>query len=144
LWSFTPTEVKEGKRPSIEHTTAFDYILRLQKNVDFIDNNGVTALHLASTFSEHQTRRLLEAGAEPLKATYEKLTPLHLAARPRQSNVIGMLLESLRLWTDQDAISAAVNTEDGFGNTILHYACASGRDDDDDDDDDINLRPGAW
>jgi ankyrin repeat protein len=99
LCSLTPIEVKEGKRPSIEHTTAFDYILGLRKNVYFVDNNGVTALHLASTFSEYQTRRLLEAGADPLKAIFEKLTPLHLAARSQQSNIIGMLLESLRLRT---------------------------------------------
>jgi ankyrin repeat protein len=127
LSSFTPIEVREGKSPSIEHTTEFDYMLGFQKNVDFVDNDGVTALHLASTFSEYQTRRLLEAGADPLKATYEKLTPFHLAARSQQSNIIGMLLDSLRLRADQDAISAAVNAEDGFGNTILHYACASGR-----------------
>jgi hypothetical protein len=37
------------------------------------------------------------------------------------------MLDSLRLWTDQDAISAAVNAEDGFGNTILHYASTLGR-----------------
>jgi ankyrin repeat protein len=82
---------------------------------------------LAPTFSEYQIRRLLEASADPYKATYEKLTPLHLAARSWKSNIIGMLLDSLRLRTGQDAISAAVNAEDGFGNTILHYACALGR-----------------
>lgn len=120
-------------------TTAFDTILQVYVdrgyNIDSLDNFGVTPLHLACTFSEYQTRQLLQAGADLRKPTHEGLTPLHLSARCRKPNIVGILLETARE-RDLDApetsqplnlVHELVNTKDCHGRPALHYACASGR-----------------
>ncbi|GAP93143.1 putative ankyrin repeat protein [Rosellinia necatrix] len=65
--------------------------------VDVADNAGITPLHLASTISCIYTRKLLDAGADPKRATMEGRTPLHLAAQSRASNIVGILLDALYL-----------------------------------------------
>lgn len=108
--------------------TTFDYILGLfEGDIDSPDVNGITSLHLACTFSEYQTRRLLDFGASSLLKTNEGLTVLHLAARCRQANVIGITLENLSTKVEKEAIQDFVNTADALGRTALYYACASGR-----------------
>lgn len=119
-------------------TTAFDTILQVfvdrGHNLDSPDHSGLTPLHLACTFSEYQTRRLLQAGANLRKSTHEGLTPLHLSARCRQPNIIGILLEVARereLNAPQGkpsiSVHELVNAEDCHGRPALYYACASGR-----------------
>lgn len=120
-------------------TTAFDTVMQVYVDrgytLDSADNSGVTPLHLASAFSEYQTRRLLQAGADPRKSTHDGLTPLHLSARCRQPNIIGILLGTARE-RELDAPEASrpsfsahelVNTMDCYGRPALFYACASGR-----------------
>lgn len=108
--------------------TTFDYILGTYAgDVDPRDANGITPLHLACTFSEYQTRRLLESRANSLLKTNEGLTSLHLAARSRQANIIGIILEHLSTQKDEEAIQEFVNAADTTGRTALYYACASGR-----------------
>ena len=96
--------------------------------VDQTDRMGVTALHLVSTHSELDTRRLLEAGADPLKATYEGLTPLHLAARSRKPSIIAILLEWLESRCPNGAVQRAhaIIPGSNFWLTPLHFACTSG------------------
>lgn len=65
------------------------------KNLDISDHNGHTALHIASTRSEYCTKKLLDAGSSPLVTTHQGLTPLHVAARAQQSNIVGLLVLSL-------------------------------------------------
>jgi ankyrin repeat protein len=120
LSSISPGELKgQGNIPDVQYPTVFDYFLALQKNIDHPDNNGTTALHLASTFSEYQTMRLLEAGADPSRATYENLTSLQLAARSRRPNIIGLLLDSLKTQWDKDAVAK-------YAQSALPFACTSG------------------
>ncbi|KAF3018866.1 hypothetical protein E8E14_008009 [Neopestalotiopsis sp. 37M] len=90
-------------------------------DVDARDRDGASALHLASMMSEYLVKELLAAGADPAGTTLEGLAPLHLAARARQSNVIGMLLSAMAGRSDK------VNAQDQHGRTPLHYACRSGR-----------------
>ena len=104
------------------HSFPLDLAIRKVKNIDQRDHLGLTALHLASTVSEYTTKKLLDAGADPTLATLEGLTPLHLAARARDSNVVGLLLSFIE---GPDAM--AVNAQDEKGNTPLYYACRSGR-----------------
>jgi ankyrin repeat protein len=56
------------------------------------------------------SRRLLLAKADAKISTFDGLTPLHLAARSRQSNIVGLLLDVLR-----DTAKEAVNATDKIG-----------------------------
>lgn len=118
-------------------TTAFDNLLQLYLErgygLDFRDNQGITPLHLACTFSEYQAARLLDAGADPKIPTHEELTPFHIAARCGQANIIGLLLEQLKEHgSGQDSqvssfIHEVINAEDAYGRSPLYYACICGR-----------------
>lgn len=119
-------------------TTAFDHLLRAYQEsgyeLDIPDNQGVTPLHLACTFSEYQAGRLLEAGADPRTPTNEGLTPLHLAARCGQANIIGLLLDKAKKTAQSglaggppSSVYKVINAKDACGRSPLYYACASGR-----------------
>ncbi|KAF3805193.1 hypothetical protein GCG54_00010470 [Colletotrichum gloeosporioides] len=110
------------KTQPIGSITAFDRVLQLQNKVNASDNEGVTALHLASTFSPYHTMRLLQAGADPWKTTNDGLTALHLATLNRKTNIVGILIEAL----DSVCLSSMVNMRNTRGRTPLYYACASG------------------
>ncbi|KAH8886459.1 ankyrin [Thozetella sp. PMI_491] len=109
--------------------TCWEYILDLCDDVDDEDVDGATALHFAATFSEYNTKRLLAHGADPRKATREGMTPLHLAARARQPNIVGILLDALRSLRAPAEFPKALNARDNGPHkmTPLHYACASGQ-----------------
>jgi ankyrin repeat protein len=110
------TSMKPGPR------NIFELLLATSKNVNVLDSQGLTALHLACTVSELHVKILLDAGADPTIASFEGLTPLHLAARARQSNIVGQLLEASR-----SAKSNIVDVKDKGEHTPLYYACRSGR-----------------
>lgn len=131
-------EISPSCIPDIK-TTAFDTLVQVYVDrgheIDSPDNFGATPLHVASTFSEYQARRLLQAGADPRKSTHEGLRPLHLSARCRQPNILGILLETA--WERELGAPEAsrpsvslhelVNKRDCRGRPALYYACASGR-----------------
>ncbi|KAJ4361759.1 hypothetical protein N0V83_010699 [Neocucurbitaria cava] len=98
-----------------------DFVITKVDNIDQQDHLGLTALHLASTVSEKVVKKLLDAGANPMLASLDGLTPLHLAARARQGNVVGLLLKHKNI---QD--TTAVNAVDEKKKTPLYYACRSG------------------
>lgn len=121
-------------------TYPLDLLISRAGVVDAADEDGITPLHFAVTASEYHTKKLLDAGANPSVATNEDLTPLHLVVGSRQSNIVGLLLDSLyQLAGFEDARRGAwladdcplpipgVNHEDKKGQTPLHYACTSGR-----------------
>ncbi|KAK6525247.1 hypothetical protein TWF694_005393 [Orbilia ellipsospora] len=95
-------------------------------DIDHADKNGITALHLASTCCELNTGYLLEAGSSVSKATHEGLTALHLAARSRQANILGSLLQALGNQVSPKMFLEVLNTRDYADATALYYACASG------------------
>ncbi|CAG9984329.1 unnamed protein product [Clonostachys byssicola] len=130
--------------PPSETLMPIDFVISRVKNVDTTDKYGATPLHRAVTIGEVYTKRLLEAGANPAKATRQGMTPLHLASKSRQSNVVGMLLEALRSRSPSSAlpvlgVDAVVfkvigshgydpnNALDAYPTTPLFYACRSGR-----------------
>ncbi|KAF4962749.1 hypothetical protein FSARC_9197 [Fusarium sarcochroum] len=108
--------------------TLFEYMLRKNAgDINHRDNDGVAPLHLVSTISTDLTRRLLVAGADARLATNEGLNVFHLAARCRQSNIIGLLLDWFNTKTTAEELHTAVSAKDKRGRSPLYYACASGR-----------------
>ncbi|KAJ0333426.1 hypothetical protein COL5a_001133 [Colletotrichum fioriniae] len=129
--------------------TCLSLVISLTKDIDVRDKDGISPLHLAVTVSEYLTKKLLDAGADPTIETYEGLTPLHLAARCRQGNIVGMLLDALHrrdldkpldsqirqgAWlraTSASPITGVNTTANGSINgcdcTPLYYAALSGR-----------------
>ncbi|SPJ71033.1 uncharacterized protein FTOL_00761 [Fusarium torulosum] len=111
-----------------DKTTLFDYILQQgPEDVNCMDHDGITPLHLTSTFSTDLTSRLLEVGADAMLSTNEGLNVFHLASRCRQSNTIGLLLDWFKTTKTAEDLQTAVNAKDKRGRTPLYYACASGR-----------------
>lgn len=98
-----------------------DYVITKSKNIDQVDVDGLSALHLACTVSASISKKLLDAGADPYRKTNDGLSPLHLAARSRQSNTIGLLLSHRNTKS-----SGGVNDTDAEGRTPMYYACRSG------------------
>ncbi|KAF4456329.1 hypothetical protein F53441_1488 [Fusarium austroafricanum] len=106
--------------------TLFEYLLEQIGDINVKDFNGATALHTTATYSTDFTMRLLEAGADATMATNEGLNVFHLAARCRQSNTIGLLLEWLTVNTNEEEIHQLLNLKDKRGRAPLYYACAAG------------------
>ncbi|ORX94358.1 ankyrin repeat-containing domain protein [Clohesyomyces aquaticus] len=106
-------------------TTGIDLMLRHYSDVDGGDRDGITPLHLASTFSEFLTRRLLDAGADPSRAAKDGSNALHISARSRAPNIVGMLIETLSTRLAEDLVKC-VNSKDSTGRTPFYYASVSG------------------
>ncbi|KAF2153860.1 ankyrin [Myriangium duriaei CBS 260.36] len=91
------------------------------QGVNPIDEYGLTPLHIAcTTQDEARVNELLLLAADPSMITIDGMTCLHLAARARLSNVLGLLL-------DNQKCRDLVNMADNDGRTPLHHACRSGR-----------------
>ncbi|KAH7125069.1 ankyrin repeat-containing domain protein [Dactylonectria estremocensis] len=133
----------QGAQRYVEGPEPIEFLIKRMKNFDVKDHDGVTALHIASTRTEYYTEKLLKAGLDARATTHEDLTPLHLAARAQESNIVGMLVRSLRessrrksradldtpLSNDNGDRSkiAGIDAQDGNGLTPLYYAIRSGR-----------------
>jgi ankyrin repeat protein len=111
------------------HKTAlFEYLLQQHGgDVNMRNNNGVTTLHIVSTYSTDFTRSLLELGADATLVTEEGMNVFHLASRCRQSNTIGLFLDWFRELTTKEELQKFINLKDNRGRSPLYYACASDR-----------------
>ncbi|KAF2002210.1 ankyrin [Amniculicola lignicola CBS 123094] len=124
---WTPLHILSSLRQSSEtmdpqKVDSQDILISKSNNLDVPDLDGITPLHLAATVSEFSVKRLLDAGADASIHTFEQMNALHLAARCRQVNTVGLLLERLR-----DKVKDVINVEDSDRQTPLSYACQSGR-----------------
>lgn len=120
------------------YQTPVDLLISKCHNINDSDVDGNTPLHIAVTQGEVYTQKLLDAGADPTVCNYQGMTPLHLAARCRQSNVVGMLLDAIRKYYDMTAPGPVPGINAGLtllrwklidlrDLTPLSYACQSGR-----------------
>ena len=124
----TPIHVLCAFEPYQPFLSDLRWWLSLTRDIDATDHDGATPLHLASIHSDHLVDELIQLGADVTKTTSEGLTALHLAARARQSNIVGTLLESLHnAQPDRVQYLKLVNRRDNEGRTALHCACRSGR-----------------
>jgi len=91
--------------------------------VNAVDHEGVRPIHLAAIISERRVRYLLEHNADPFVLNLARQSPLHMAARAGQSNVVGFLVD---LYTERKR-SELIDEADQEGRSALHYACRVGR-----------------
>ncbi|TVY17972.1 Ankyrin-3 [Lachnellula arida] len=99
-------------------------LLRLDPNVDINaqDIDGYTPLHFASAVSETAAFNLIRNNANLNAKSFGLRTPLHCAARGRQSSIIAMLVQFGKKSDSPIDVSAA----DIEGRSPLHDACRSG------------------
>ncbi|PQE32944.1 ankyrin repeat domain protein [Rutstroemia sp. NJR-2017a WRK4] len=90
-------------------------------DVNAKDCDGYTPLHYASAFSEFQTLKIIECGANVGAKSFNGRTPLHCAARGRRAGIVSMLLSYTGNGHD-----VGLDAQDNDGRTPLHDACRSG------------------
>ncbi|PTB76438.1 ankyrin [Trichoderma longibrachiatum ATCC 18648] len=95
-----------------------DFVLSRVKDVNVPDIDGITPLHIAVTCGRLYAKKLIDAGANPLVTTHEGLSPLHLAARCRDGNNVGLLLQSMR--EHGGATTTAGNTTQASNSGAAH------------------------
>ena len=88
-------------------------------------------MYLASMMSDYFVKELLAFSADPAGTIHEGLTPLRLAARGQESNVVGLLISFFTKTQDTEKQVANgtqhLNAKDQTGCSPLHYACRAGR-----------------
>ena len=89
---------------------------------DIPNNQGIRPVHLAATLSQGLVATLIESGVGTTVLTYEGRNLLHIAARSRQCNILGLVLYHYREIGRLDLLES----EDSKGRTPLHDACRSG------------------
>ena len=106
-------------------TVVLDFLLgsKCGLGINAADHRGVCPIHIAATCDEAHLSAVLTRGADPSLSTCDGQTPLMIASERRQSNMVGMLLDYLKL----AGKAADVNSVDKQGRSALHYACTSGR-----------------
>jgi ankyrin repeat protein len=92
-------------------------------DVNTADHNGICPIHLAASLTDYQVIELLDLGADPTVVTLEGITPLHVACRSRQSNIVGLLVDEYL----KRGLSHMIDYQDIEGRSALHHAARSGR-----------------
>lgn len=102
--------------------TRLEFLLQptMPFDVNVIDNDGVTPLHIASTSSDTNSLILIEHGADIQAKDRDGRTPLHFAARAGQSNVVGLLME---IYLER---SIDIDQQCAERRSALHQAARSG------------------
>ena len=124
----TPIHVAAGMRSmgsDARGVDALDYLLSLGTgkgtDVNAVDHNGVAPVHVASTLDDRRVKYLLEKGADPYRLTFDGQSLLHIAARAREANTVGLVAN---LFGNAHPL---INHRDYTGRTALYHACRSGR-----------------
>ncbi|ETS82694.1 hypothetical protein PFICI_04570 [Pestalotiopsis fici W106-1] len=116
-------DLQDGRHYGLEFLA--NYLIAKTNDIDAADANGIRPLHLASMMSEWMVKRLLTAGADPTSVTSEGLTALHLAARAREANIVGLLIDELGKVPGR--LQQSLDAPDQTGRSPLFHACRSGR-----------------
>ncbi|KAK3298754.1 putative ankyrin repeat protein [Chaetomium fimeti] len=95
-----------------------------KETLELPDQEGKRPIHLAATVSAATVAAMIEAGADISAPTYNGSTPLHLATAKGESNVLGLLLTTIR--TTNRYPQSVIDARDKELRTPLYYACLSG------------------
>ncbi|MCJ1379736.1 hypothetical protein MMC17_002839 [Xylographa soralifera] len=87
------------------------------------DNDFVRPIHVAAAISVQNVDRLIRAGADATVLTAEGQSPLHVACKAGESNVVGLLVDHYAKHKQLSFMEHA----DTRGRTALFDACVSGR-----------------
>ncbi|KAK0668226.1 ankyrin repeat-containing domain protein [Cercophora samala] len=79
---------------SFEHQLLAKCLKHCKHQVNTADASGVKPIHLAAEKSEFLVQHLLDLGAMVFARTHDWMTPLHIAAKEHQSNIVAMLLSA--------------------------------------------------
>ncbi|KAG4439135.1 hypothetical protein IFR05_005372 [Cadophora sp. M221] len=104
---------------------ALDFVLRspIGAAINVGDNDGIRPIHLAASISDRFVSQLIDHGADIRSVTNDGPNILHIAARTRQSNIVGLVNDILLAANGPSLLDSV----DANGCTPLHYACRSGR-----------------
>ena len=92
---------------------AAQYIIKVLRDVNIKDENGNTALHLASFCGHRQiVKMLLDAGADVNYSEVDGYTALHYASYSGHRQIVKMLLDA----------GVDINIKDKKGRTALYWA----------------------
>jgi ankyrin repeat protein len=101
------------------------WLLKQSPDVNASDTRGLRAIHFAASTNTYTVDRLLRAGVDPFVITNQGMNALHIAARCKRSNSLGLLLQRMQE-LNPNATKAALDQKDIFQYTSLHYASRSG------------------
>ncbi|KAL4998443.1 ankyrin repeat-containing domain protein [Aspergillus recurvatus] len=90
--------------------------------IEIEDYHGQRPIHVAAAISEQLVAWLMQKGAALTALTYKQQNLLHIAAISKQSNTLGLLLESL----PDSQRQLSINQRDEEGRTPLFHACRLG------------------
>ncbi|KAL4989608.1 ankyrin repeat-containing domain protein [Aspergillus falconensis] len=90
--------------------------------IEIEDYKGRRPIHIAAAVSEQLVAWLMQKGAALTALTYKQQNPLHIAALSKQSNTLGLLVESL----PDSQRQLSIDQRDEEGRTPLFYACRLG------------------
>ncbi|KAF5235332.1 hypothetical protein FANTH_11737 [Fusarium anthophilum] len=101
------------------------WLLEQSPDANTSDTRGLRAIHFAASTNTYTVDRLLRVGADPFVATNQGMNVLHIAARCKRSNSLGLLLQRMHE-LNPDTTKVALDQKDIFQYTPLHYASRSG------------------
>ncbi|KAF5601812.1 serine threonine phosphatase 6 regulatory ankyrin repeat subunit C [Fusarium subglutinans] len=101
------------------------WLLKQSPDANASDTRGLRAIHFAASTNTYTVDRLLRVGADTFVTTNQGMNALHIAARCKRSNSLGLLLQRMHE-LNPDTAKVALDQKDIFQYTPLHYASRSG------------------
>ncbi|KAH7198791.1 ankyrin repeat-containing domain protein [Fusarium flagelliforme] len=111
---------QEPREASKDEKEGYHFIEMLSSgsvvDLEILDNDGFSPLHIAATRSEVEVAQLIDRGVDVNVRTSDSQNALHMACRARKSNIVAYLLKQ----------GIDIDQQDNDGRTPLFYACSSG------------------